>query len=131
MSTTFVKKRKITPEEMQALRAQGYSYAKIADVSGISRQMVHCLIGKTDIGKVRPITEKQCVYPSLRKWMNDNHISRMELARRVYGNTGGRNYQRVNDFITARSGIRTLHKPFLDKLLEITGLTYEQLFAKN
>ena len=132
MSNSFARKRKLTPEEMMALREQSYTYAQIAELSGVSKQTVYNLIGKTDIGKVRPITETQCVYPNLRKWMNDNHISRMELTRRIYGNIpGGRTYRRAMHFLYGKGGNVTINKPFLDKLLEVTGLTYEQLFATN
>lgn len=124
----YQKKRKITISEMQSLREQGYTYQKIADISGLSKQRVSQLIGKTNYGHSKPLTEEQCVYPNLRKWMNENRVCRMELTRRMYNNMHGRAYQHVSIFL---KGVTYIHKPFLDKLLKITGMTYEELFAEN
>lgn len=127
--TTF-KKCKLTIREMKAMRDEGYSYAKIADACGVSKQRVFQLIGGIHHKTPRLLTETECVYPNLRKYMNENKISRMSLARQIYGEVTSRHYERLNKFLNGTTYVY-INKHMLDRILSITGLTYEQLFANN
>lgn len=128
----FFPKCKLSRTEMQTMRDEGYNYAQIAEAAGVTRQRIFQLIGGEQKNRTpKPLTETECVYPKLRKWMNDNHVSRTELTRRLHNGVGNpRAYERLNCFLngTTRQIIR---KPFIDSILEVTGLTYEQLFAET
>lgn len=79
---------------IRADRAQGMTYEQISKKYGVSRQRIHQIIGgDTDRVKnyFRTLTEKDCIYPNLRKWMNDNKVSKVELSRRIFKNA----HQRV------------------------------------
>lgn len=127
--TTF-KKCKLTIREMKTLRDEGYNYEKIADASGVSRQRVFQLIGGTRHKTPKPLTETECVYPNLRKYLNENKISRMSLTRQMYGEVTSRQYNRLNKFLNGTTYVY-INKHMLDRILSVTGLTYEQLFANN
>ena len=123
-------KCKLSREEMQELRNNGYTYIQIAEIGGVSKQRVFQLIGKTSARFVKPITEANCIYPNLRNWMNNNHISRMELVRQMYGEVLPQAYGRVRAFLNGDVHMH-INKYMLDRILKVTGLTYEQLFADN
>lgn len=110
------------------LRAQGKTYQSIADELNISRQRVGQICGKYNPRYFRTISEKGCVYPALRKWRNENMISNNEMCRRFFGNSSQANVVRLNE---KQAGRKELKKRDIDKLLEITGMKYEELFAKE
>ena len=121
-------KRTLTIKEMKALRKQGYTYDQIARISSVSRARVFSLIGKGNPAYMQTITEKECIYPNLRQWMNANKISRMELTRQMQDGVA------VPYFSTRLGrilrGEQEPRKSEIDKLLSITQMTYEQLFAR-
>lgn len=113
--------------EMIEMRENGYTYHEIGKAFGISRQRVQTLIGGQMKSHFRRTTPEDCIYPNLRKWMNDNRITRAELCRRLYGDTHPNNRAKCCEFlkgINQRASKRTI-----DKYLSVTGLTYEELFA--
>ena len=128
----FFPKCKLSRTEMQAMRDEGYNYTQIAEAAGVSKQRIFQLIGGEQRNRTpKPLTETECVYPNLRKWMNENHVSRGELTRRLYnGTTPPRACERVNKFLNGTVN-HIINRQFLDSILKITGLTYEQLFAEN
>ena len=120
--------RKQRKEDMKKLYESGMSLQEIADEMGISRQRVHQIIGKQNKSLFKPFTAKRCVYAGLRKWLNDNKVSTAELTRRLYGNTHGENYERTR---LRLCGSKELNKTYIDKLLKITGLTYDEAFGSE
>lgn len=88
-------------QAMIKMHESGMTYAEIGAFMGISKQRVYQLIGDTRKGCHKPITKEQCVYAGIRKYMNENKISRMMLVRMI------------------------------DKILKATGLTYEYAFKKD
>ena len=64
-------------------------------------------------------------YPALAVWMNENHVTRSELCRLFYLTPCSNAVTRVTQYI---NGKRDLHKFNIDILLEVTGMTYEELF---
>lgn len=115
--------------KMLELRREGWSLPAIAKNFGLSRQRVHQLIGKRDLQFFKMITEKQCVFKGLREWMNKKGVSRTELIRRIYGE---HKYHpeisnRMYKYLTGRSDMK---KSFIDKILEVTGLSYEECFKE-
>lgn len=119
--------RNDTFERVTALRLTGMTYAQISEAVGVSKQRVGQICGKRDVTKFRRISRESVKFDGLRNWMNDNHFSMLELCRRLYGDCGG-NY--MNNLRQKTSGKIDMKKSDIDKLLDITELTYEELFAE-
>ena len=109
---------------MIEMRQQGMTYAEIGQTMGVSKQRVFNLIGGTSESKHRLITEKDCVYVGIRNWMNENKISRTMMTRLVYGTYHPEKYARFRNVL---KGV-DCHKHNIDKILKVTGLTYEEAF---
>ena len=113
---------------MRELYQSGFTHQQIGDKFGISRQGVQQTIGKGNHRYFRFVDEERCIYSNLRKWLNDNKVCINELTRRVYGNTYAGNVVRTKHRLIGKV---ELTKTYIDKLIEITGLTYEELFRKE
>ena len=111
--------------QMRQMYEDGKTYKDIGDTFGLSKQRIFQMIGRGDVKLFRKITPKQCVYKGIRKFMNDNNVSIHELTRRIYGSSNPGNYQRTKGRL---DGTKELVKEHIDKLLAITGLTYEAAF---
>lgn len=116
-------------EEMVRMRQNGASYPEIAKRFGVSKQRVFMILGKADGARFKVFTPERCVYPILRKWLNDNKVSVAELTRRMYGNANANNHKYVREIL--RGNRVKIEKPTIDKLIKATGLKYEQLFYKE
>ena len=112
-------------QQMIDMKNSGKTYQDIADEFGVSRQRVFQMIGSGDPKFFRYISTKGCIYKGVRKYMNDNKISMAELVRKLYGNYVPRNFYSVRNKL---SGVTDITKKHIDKILEITGLTYEEAF---
>ena len=113
-------------QQMRLLREQGLKHREIAEVFGVSRQYVADVCGKCDPAHFIPIGE-DCIYPNLRKWMNENKIPRKEFVKRMGLTHNSSNIERLGKCIR---GEYQPPKPYIDKMLEVTGMTYETLFAE-
>lgn len=115
---------------LRADRAQGMTYRQIGEKHGISRSRVYQIIGgDTDKREscFRGITEKDCIYPNLRKWMNDNKISKIELTRRIFGEGHTELQCRLSEWLRGKCYPT---KKNIDRFIKVTGLTYEELFKE-
>lgn len=107
-------------------RQQGKTFREIAQKYGVSQQAVarSCAIHIPD--RFKPYHPEEVIYPKLRKWLNDNRISRSEFIRRIglipYANT----IARFGGYFRGRNYPQ---KETIDKMLSVTGLTYEELFS--
>lgn len=110
------------------LRKKGATYRELSELFGISYQRVHQLIGKYDGRYFRTITKDICVYDAIRNWLNENRVSVAEVTRRMYGNTTHCNYERTKGRL---NGTIELTKTYIDKILSITNLTYEEAFKRS
>ena len=111
-----------------SMREKGMTYREIAEECGCSYQNVAMALARRNVARFRCFTEKGCVYPALRKWLNDNRICVDELLRRIYGhNTGGHTRSRWGEILRGRAELR---KQDIDSLIRVTGMTYEELFRE-
>lgn len=111
-------------EELQS----GMSYAEVAEKHGVSKQNIYQAVGKHKPTVFREITNKQCIYPNLRAWINDNKITRAEFSRRMWGNSYPGGSRRIKEYF---SGKCDPPKKTIDRMIEVTGLPYEILFKKG
>lgn len=110
-------------------RDSGLTYAQIAEMFGVSKQRVAQTCGKCQPRHFQYITEKGCIYPNLRKWMNENKVSKYELVRRMgYVNSQSAASVALREHMIGRTEMK---KSYIDKLLKVTGLSYEVLFYQE
>jgi transcriptional regulator with XRE-family HTH domain len=113
---------------MMEAREQGLTYQQIADLFGVSKQRVGQVLGRYEPAKFQYVSEKGCIYPNWRKWMNENKVGRNELLRRMGLQAAAESSHNLASYMTGRTNPR---KPYIDKLLKVTGLTYEELFYEE
>ena len=106
------------------LREQGLTYREVAEMLGVSWQRAAQLCGKQNIAYFRHIDES-CIYHNLRAWMNEHKVSRAELLRRMGLTTNPENSTKLSKIMCGEWQPR---KPYIDKMLQVTGLSYEKLF---
>ena len=114
-------------EKMQQMRKEGSTLEKIGQTFGMSKQRVQQILRrggekpKRQMHKNRPIS----VYVNLEAWAKDNDCSWMELANECEMNAS-LFYRNFVHGIGVNPGKRSI-----DRLLQITGLTYEELFTRE
>ena len=108
-------------------REAGMSYKDIAAKYGVSYQCVGDACRKYGV-TFRRHSESEVPFPYLRKWLNDNKVTRSDFARMM----GLQPHNKTCDRITAWiSGKHDPSKKSIDRMLAVTGLTYEQFFARE
>ena len=114
-----------TREEAVRLHAEGYSLTEIAKELGVTRQRIHQIVGGPDYKR---FTTAKVIYPNLRKWLNDNRITWRKLLTLMGVAYHASNIARYRSYF---KGTSYPPKPTIDKLIRVTGLTYEQLFYEE
>lgn len=117
-----------TREKALELREQGYTYTQIAQKIGVSRQRVQQICGKQVSYMFQHIKAEACIYPNLRAWMNENKVSRNEFVRRMGYTADALNITRLSRIMKGEQHPR---KYFIDLMLKVTGMPYEEMFAVN
>lgn len=97
---------------------EGVSKAEIARQLGISRQAVQLCLPKTR----QMNRERKVVYPNILVWMEASGCDYIEMSRRAGMN--------VNTLRGALAGENST-KAVIDKILAVTGLSYEQAFCRE
>ena len=117
-----------TKERCIQLRDEGYTHREIAEIVGVSRQRVHQVCGRNTPGHFRPYSEEDIVYPNWRKVMNENKLTKSEFVRRMGLEV---HHRSIGNLTLYMAGKHYPMKRTIDKILEVTGLTYEQLFSRE
>lgn len=112
--------------KMIEMHKNGMTYEDIGKAFNLSKQRVYSIIGGNSKNRFKMITKEDCIFPNLRRWMNDNRITREELCRRIFRNNHPVNKTQINEFLKGKH--RDIRKSTIDKYLSVTELTYEQLF---
>ena len=108
-----------------AEREKGLTYREIAEKYGVSKQTVAMACAQYSPGHFRPFSSRQVIYPNLRKWLNENKVGVSEFLRRMGNISTGGAYSTVRGWFSGRV---YPPKQTIDKILAITGLTYEELW---
>lgn len=107
--------------EMCKMRLDGYSLAEIADRFCVSREYVRqCTPQCKNDGSPRFRTNKNYIYPAILSYMRTNRISTKSLSEK-----SGIAYPTLSKYLT---GTTNPPKPAIDKILHVTGMTYEEAF---
>lgn len=111
--------------QMKQDREAGMTCREIAEKYGVSHQWVHSVVGRYSPERFRYVKEQACVYPNLRNWMNANKVGKREMLRRM----GLEAYPKNSTYLyTVMTGRRSPRKTYIDRMLQVTGMTYEELF---
>lgn len=111
-----------------ALRSQGMKYRDIAAQLGVYFQYVAIVCGQTNTYYFRAVSAEECIWPNLRRWMNENRICRNALLRRMGFTTFGEHNMKLGRIL---KGTQEPGKDWIDRLISATGLPYEVLFARE
>ena len=97
------------------MRLDGYTLQRIANDMGVTRQRIYQILYE------RPRRGFKSIYPLLNGWMNDNKETYVSLAPKL----------EMSKYTLSQKlqGEKELRKSEIDKLLSITGMTYEEAFA--
>ena len=107
-------------------RKSGMTLQQIAEKHGTTKQYVSTITCQIGTGHFQRVTVKRCVYPNLRAWMNNHRVGVTELAGRVGISMEANNIETLRNVLRGRTQPK---KNLIDKLLSLTGMTYEKMFA--
>lgn len=114
-------------EAMKLRVEENMTYGEIADAMGVSRSYVALLLKET---VKKPNFHRwawdSTPYPVLTQWMNEHQMSKMDLATAL-GYSPSSNSQYI---VYRRMKEGKLDKTEIDKLIQITGISYENLFRR-
>lgn len=111
-------------EKLEAfrMRLEGATLQECADHFGVTRQRMAQILPKiAERGRPRP-NYSDIIYPNIAFWMKANRCNYTRLAQLC-----GVHYQPVR---RALIGDAHPNKPLIDKILTVTGMTYEEAFSK-
>lgn len=109
-------------------RESGMSVTDIARKYGVTYQAVSHATAKTGAKYFKHYTPSRCVYPNLRTWLNENQITINDFARRIGLAQGGGSSSRINGYF---KGSHYPQKDMIDKMIAVTGLSYEEMFYRE
>lgn len=100
------------------MRLEGHTYEEIASKLGCSKQYIQQEIGG---GQMQPRSSFSCIYPNIEKYRRKNHLTISSFANLI-GASGASSLSRM----LGNHG--NPKKKLIDKILEVTGMTYEEAF---
>ena len=123
-----MKTRRPRAELYAADRELGMTYNEIAKKYGVSHQTVAQALGKYSPNRFKPYTAEEVVYPNLRRWLNEEKVSRREFARRIGWGGSASNTRYIGSWF---GGTGYPQKQTIDRVLAVTGMTYEELWSRG
>lgn len=110
--------------EAFSMLLDGESYEAVGRTFGLTRQRIQQMFPmmrneKMSQPKERPL---RYVYPGIEKWMRENKITIANLSRSIGYTTSA-----VNQVLLGKNDPR---KRFVDEVLALTGMTYEEAFKQ-
>lgn len=109
--------------EMFRMRLEGASLQEIADAYGVTREYVRQLVPPVANQARRRSDYSSCIYPVIAKWLFENRVSYFAFSL-LCGTAQMRMYN-------ALTGRVSPTKDTIDRILDATGLTYEEAFRKQ
>lgn len=113
--------------EMYRMRLNGCTYKEIAEKFGCSSQYIHQIIPDTNrnIALSHQLADV-CAYKGLSEYIEENNLTLLELTKTLRPTYKGYNGSHVKGWI---SGKRNFGISDIRKILELTGMTFEECFA--
>ena len=107
--------------EAFAMLLDGHTLQTVGERFGISKQGVQQMLTVTNIRI--DMAARSCVYPNISRWMAQNGYGYMSIAKMcdISPQTVQRTLSKGSD----------CKKSFIDKILKVTGMTYEEAFDQT
>lgn len=108
--------------EAFTMRVDGATYQEISNKFGVTKQCIEQMLRPRD--RKRPKISKQCIYSGLAQYIKDNNLTYSKLEK-IMG---------VNSVTTVSKKIKgkTLFTIVeIERILEKTGMTFEECFKKK
>ena len=121
--------RKWTDEDLLSMREKlesGMTLQEVGEELGITRQRVAQLVGS--IREMREFTKTYSVYYGIDSWMKFNRVTYARFAR-MLGYAPSASNQR--NLARRLMGTVEVSKSWIDAVLKLTGLTYEEAFSRR
>lgn len=121
--------RKWTDEGKAALRQalkDGATLQQLADEHGVSKQRMAQITGA--VRRMKAWNKTYSIYPAIDSWMKYNRVTYAMLTDMIGYATSASAQVAVQRRLM---GEREMYKGFIDSLLRVTGLTYEEAFRKE
>lgn len=119
-------KNKIDIEKAKAFRAKGMTYREIAGWFGVTAEAVRQQLSSMEPANFNAITEKRCIYPGIRLWMNQQHITPRRLAEMMGYAASSETVNRIARVLSGKTDIKICD---IRLLLRLTGMTFEEAFG--
>ena len=107
--------------EAFAMLLDGHTLQTVGERFGISKQGVQQMLTVTNIRI--DMAAQSCVYPNISMWMAQNGYGYMSIAKMC-----DISQQTVQRALSKGSDCK---KSFIDKILKVTGMTYEEAFDQT
>ena len=107
------------------MRLEGATYQEIADKYGITRQRVEAIL------KMRGPSNKKyekCIYKGLREWLQQNNYKLTDLQNII---SKKEQSQSSNSLRMKLSGERDFRLSEIKSIINLTGMTFEELFMQE
>ena len=118
---------KVNWDEANQMVLDGYNFCEIAEKFGVTRQYVQAHYagyyrrnGRKDLGA-------EIVYPNLREWFRANRMNFRKMAKIIYGNES--HCVSIKRVLVGKTVY--LNMEVVRRMIEATGMTYEEMFAKE
>lgn len=105
--------------EAYTMILDGFNNKEIAAAIGVNEKAINKEFPRSRVKKVK------CNFVGLRKWLNENEVSLYKMAKLIKPNIDSGNW-----FYKKMRGETVLTIVDINKIIEITGLTYEELFSE-
>lgn len=107
-------------QKVEALRMlmDGATYREVGEKFGLTHQRIQQIFS----GVLSKVKKYACIYPNIRRWIVKHHVSQPEFAELV-----GVCPAALHHYL---SGKREPNKKIIDKILEVTCMTYEEAFKR-
>lgn len=121
--------RKWTDEDLLSMREKlesGMTLQEVGDELGITRQRVAQLVGS--IREMREFTKTYSIYYGIDSWMKFNRVTYARFARMLGYATSASNQRNLARRLMGKVDVS---KSWIDAVLKLTGLTYEEAFSRR
>lgn len=105
------------------MRLDGVSYQKIADEFGVSKQRIEQIL-KGNPGTKRESNASKCIFTGLSDWIIQENMTLKKLSELM-------EWSKTSQMTAAKkiTGKRELKMSEIRKILEMTGMTFEECFS--
>lgn len=112
--------------EAYSMRLDGATFQQIADKFGVTKQFIQQSLFPSDNRKVRASNGSMCIYAGLAQFIDDHHVTQRKLGKLLGIKYVESSTTRVRKRLTGKTPF-TINEIY--KILEFTGMTFEECFA--